>query len=151
MPTYQTSITVHAPVERVWEVLVDVENWPGLTASMTSVRPLDGNSDGNSDGDGVAVGNRFAVEQPKLRKSVWTVTAVDEGSRFSWESAGPGVTTSGDHLIQPDGDGTRLTLVISQRGLLSGLVGLVAGGLTRRYMEMEADGLKKGSETPAGA
>ncbi|MFJ1584616.1 SRPBCC family protein [Streptomyces sp. NPDC088197] len=151
MPTYQTSITVNAPVARVWEVLVAVEDWPALTASMTSVRPLDadGASRSGSADHVVAVGRRFAVEQPKLRKAVWTVTALDEGSRFSWRSAGPGVTTSGDHLVEPEGDGTRLTLVLTQRGALSGLVGLVAGGLTRRYLEMEARGLKERAESPA--
>jgi uncharacterized membrane protein len=141
--TFRTSITVHAPVERVWAVLVDVENWPALTASMTSVRGLDGS--------GVSLGSRFAVEQPKLRKAVWTVVELEEGSRFSWESAGPGVTTRGDHLLVPDGDHTRLTLEIHQRGPLSRLVGLIAGGLTRRYVEMEANGLKERSESPAGA
>ncbi|MEW2521393.1 SRPBCC family protein [Actinacidiphila alni] len=141
MPTYQTSITIHASVERVWAVLTDVENWPALTASMTSVRGLDGRE--------IAVGSRFEVEQPKLRKAVWTVTDLTEGTRFSWESASTGVTTRGDHLLVADGADTRMTLVVHQRGALAGLVGLVAGGMTRRYIGMEAAGLKERSEAPA--
>jgi hypothetical protein len=46
----------------MWAVLVDVENWPAPTASVTSVRGLDGS--------GVALGSRLAAEQSTLRKAV---------------------------------------------------------------------------------
>ncbi|WP_202513189.1 hypothetical protein [Streptomyces sp. SID3343] len=38
------------------------------------------------------------------------------------------------------------TLTLQQSGLLAPVVGMLAGGLTRRYLRMEAEGLKQRSE-----
>src|SRR5690242_2704258 len=39
--TYRTAIDIDAPVERVWEVLMDVERWPDWSPTMTSVERLE--------------------------------------------------------------------------------------------------------------
>lgn len=140
MPTYSYALTVDAPAARVWQVLTDVESWPDLTASMRSVRGIDGPRP--------AVGARFEVRQPRLRKAVWTVTQLDEGTAFVWESRAPGVLTRGTHLLEPDGDGTGLTLTIDQSGPLAWPIGLLAGGTLRRYLALEAQGIKSRSEQP---
>lgn len=140
MPTYSYALTVDAPAARVWAVLADVEHWPELTASMTSVRGLDGPRP--------AIGARFEIRQPKLRKAVWTVTELDEGTAFAWESRAPGALSHGGHLLEPDGDGTRLTLTIDQSGVLAWPIGLLAGGTIRRYLALEAQGIKSRSEQP---
>jgi uncharacterized membrane protein len=140
VPTYSYALTVGAPATRVWQVLIDVEHWPELTASMTSVRGLDGTRP--------ALGARFDVRQPKLRKAVWTVTQFDEGTSFVWESHAPGVVSRGTHLLEPDGDSTRLTLTIDQSGVLAWPIGLLAGGTVRRYLTLEAQGVRSRSEQP---
>lgn len=140
MPTYSYALTVDAPASRVWQVLTEVENWPDLTASMTSVRGLDGPRP--------AVGARFEIRQPRLRKAVWTVTRLDEGTAFVWESRAPGVVSRGAHLLEPDGDRTALTLTIDQSGVLAWPIGLLAGSTVRRYLMLEAQGIKSRSEQP---
>jgi carbon monoxide dehydrogenase subunit G len=58
-----TTMDVEAPVERVWEVLREVEQWSEGAPTVTSVGRLD-------DGP-LAVGSRVRVEQPFPRPSTW--------------------------------------------------------------------------------
>ena len=44
---------------------------------------------------------------------------------------------------------SHLRLELDQTGLLAGVVGLLAGGLIRRYMGMEEQGIKKRAEERA--
>jgi hypothetical protein len=54
------------------------------------------------------------------------------------------VTTWANHRIIPAGDGRcTVTLAIKQTGGLAWLASLAMGKQTRRYVEMEAEGLKK--------
>lgn len=125
-------LPIACPAERVWTVLSDVERWPEWTASMTSVE-LDGP---------LEVGTTVKIRQPRLPATTWTVTEHVPGRSFAWRSTAPGSTVIGQHEVTPRGDGTsRLRLTLDQTGPLGSLVGLVYRGLTRRYVQMEADGL----------
>jgi uncharacterized membrane protein len=129
-----TSIDVDAPAERVWAVLRDVERWPEWTASVRSVRLLDG---------GLRVGARARIDQPRIPTTIWTVTALTEGREFTWEASGPGTRTTGRHGLEPVGPGScRVTLSITQSGWLGAVVGRGYRSLTDRYLAMEAAGLK---------
>jgi uncharacterized membrane protein len=138
MPVFTFTVGIDAPMERVWDVVCDVEGWPDMTPSVDSAEALDGNV--------VATGNRFLLKQPKLRPTVWTVTEVRAGEYFAWESRTGGITTRADHLLVPEGDGVRLDLLVRQTGPLAGLVGRLTGGMTRRYMSFEGNGIKRLSE-----
>ena len=135
------TVDISAPPEVVWAVLSDVESWPTWTASITSVRLLGP--------DPLQVGSRVRSKQPRLPASVWIVSELVEGERFIWTATGPGVHTRASHRVVRTSDGSRATLSIDQAGVLGRLVGRLFGGLTRRYVAMEAAGLKQRSEESA--
>jgi len=137
-----TSIDIEAPAAQVWAVLRDVERWPEWTASIRSVTLLDPE---------LRVGARARVDQPRIPTTVWTVTSLSEGREFVWEASGPGMRTTGRHLVEAVGEGRcRVTLSISQSGWLGTLVGRGYRSLTDRYLAMEAAGLRARSESGEG-
>ena len=135
----EVTFPVAAPAARVWAILSDVERWPTWTASMTSV-VLEGP---------LAVGTTAKIRQPKLPPTAWTVTEVVPGRSFSWESKAPGSLAVGEHEITPTGDSScSVRLMLDQRGPLGQVVGLAYRGLTKRYVQMEADGLAAEATKP---
>ncbi len=137
----EVTVGISAPPEVVWAVLSQVESWPEWTASITSVR--------RSGPDPLQVGSRVRIKQPRFPATVWTVTDLAEGERFTWAATSPGVNTRASHRVVGTAEGSRATLSIDQAGVLGRLVGRLYGGLTRRYVAMEAAGLKQRSESSA--
>ena len=137
---YERSIDIEAPADEVWPVIEDVERWPTWTESMTSVELL---------GDGpFRQGSRARVKQPRLPAAEWTVTKHDPPRSFRWEATGPGVRSMGDHAVAPAGeDRSRATLVFEQGGPLGAVIGVLFGGMIRRYVDLEAEGLKRRAES----
>ncbi|SCL50111.1 Polyketide cyclase / dehydrase and lipid transport [Micromonospora citrea] len=136
---FEAGTEVAAEAGRVWAVLVDVERWPEWTPSVRRAR--------RGEAGPLAVGATARLEQPKLRPAVWRVTELTDGVSFSWVSRNPGVSTLAEHRVLPLAAGrTRVDLVLTQSGPLAGLVGWLYGDLTRRYLRMEADGLRRRCE-----
>jgi uncharacterized protein YndB with AHSA1/START domain len=140
----QRSIDIDAPASTVWAVVSDVERWPEWTASISSVK--------RSRTGPMAVGERVVVTQPRLPTLTYTVTEVDEGRSFTW-SAGSAVSRGvGEHVLTPRvNGGCTATLRLTQRGPGARLVGGLLDRITRRYLRMEAEGLKARSERDARA
>ncbi|KPI06578.1 Polyketide cyclase/dehydrase [Actinobacteria bacterium OV450] len=140
---YKVTVDVAAAPERVWEVLADIEGWPRWTVSKTSVRLLSGGP--------VAVGCEAEVRQLKLATEVWQVTEMEAGRSFEWRSLNPVFTTISTHRIEPLGAGrSRVVLGLQQKGFMAPLLALAYGKLTRRYVDMEAAGLKRYCEAMGG-
>jgi hypothetical protein len=79
----------------------------------------------------------------------WRVVDFEPGVSFSWQASARGVKTLASHRITQSGDGRCIvTLSIKQTGPLAWLASAAMGKQTRRYVEMEADGLKKYCEKP---
>lgn len=135
---FEISVDIAAALDEVWTVLVDVEGWPSWTASVSEVKVLDGTP--------LAVGSRVRVRQPRLPATVWDVSSLEPGRSFTWTAAAPGVTTVADHRLEAQGDGVRATLALERSGPLAPVVDLLFRRLTRRYVTMEADGLKRRCE-----
>ena len=132
----QHGVTIAAPIEQVWDVFGDVERWPEWTASTTSVELLDGTE--------LTVGARARIKQPRLPRLVWTVTAIEPGLSWTWQTRGPGATTTATHVLERlDDTTTRVEQTIEQVGLLGVIVARLSGRLTRRYLAMEAAGLRR--------
>jgi uncharacterized membrane protein len=137
----EKTIEIWAPRAKVWATLMDVQNWPMWTKSMNKVERLDDAPFG--------VGSQVRISQPKLLALVWRVTEFEPGSHFTWQSSARGVTTLASHRVTPAGDGrTTVTLAIKQSGTVAWLVGFLRGRMPERYLDMEAEGLKKYCETP---
>jgi uncharacterized membrane protein len=137
---YEESVRIGADPETIWTVLADLEHWPDWTASMARVEVL---------GDGpIGVGTRVRVKQPRLPTVVWRVTEWQPGRSFTWEAERTPVPSVGEHRIEPAGDGgSTVSLVFEQRGPLAPLLGLLSGRMTRRYVALEAAGLRTRCES----
>jgi uncharacterized membrane protein len=133
------AVEIDAPATVVWDVYSDVERWPEWTASVTRLVAVDG--------PGIAVGKRFEIKQPRMPKLVWQVTEVTPGASWTWVQRSPGGLTVARHDVIAESDGrTNVRLQIDQRGPVGALVGLLMRGMTKRYLELEAAGLKARSE-----
>ncbi|WP_152360858.1 SRPBCC family protein [Microlunatus speluncae] len=129
----ERELIIDAPVDVVWSVMSDVERWPEMTASMTSVRLLDGE---------LRLGARAEVVQPKLPKAIWTVTRWDEGRRFDWTARSAGLTTVGIHGVEATTGGTRAYIGAEQTGFLAPLLALLIGKLSEGYLDLEIAGFR---------
>ncbi|HEY7007736.1 MAG TPA: SRPBCC family protein [Jatrophihabitantaceae bacterium] len=133
------SVRIPVPADVVWSVFADVERWPTWTTSVTSIQPLDGAE--------IDVGRRFRIKQPRLPVLVWRVNDVEPGRSWTWTAGSAGARTYAAHEVQPDGDNAAVvTQRIDQRGPLGALFGMMTRRMTRRYLAVEADGLKAASE-----
>ena len=133
-------VTIAAPIERVWDIYANVEQWPTWTASVTEVRLLAGRA-------GLTLGTRASIKQPRFPKLVWTVTAIQPGASWSWVTRSPGATTTAVHELRAvDDETTRVELTIEQTGIVGAVVGRLTRGLTRRYLALEAAGLRERAE-----
>lgn len=136
---FQVTVEAAAPASTLWALVADPLGWPHLTDSVERVTW--------ERGEAVAVGSRARVAQPRMGANVWEVTEVSPGRSFAWRASRPGVTTLGTHEVREVGaDLSELVLGLDQSGLLAPLVSLLMGGRARRYVEMEAAGLKRGAE-----
>jgi uncharacterized membrane protein len=134
-----SSVDVDAPAAVVWDVFADVERWSEWTASIERIVPMDG--------PGIEVGKRFEIKQPRMPKLVWEVTEVDPGVSWTWRQRSPGGTTLASHEVVPHAaDRTRVRQRIEQRGPVGLVVGVLMLRLTKRYLDLEGQGLKARSE-----
>jgi uncharacterized membrane protein len=139
----ESGIDIDAPAAVVWDVFSDVERWPEWTASVTALVALDG--------PGLAVGKRFEIKQPRMPKLVWEVTEVSPGASWTWVQRSPGGLTVARHDVEALAGGrTRVGQRLEQRGPVGALVGLLMRRMTRRYLDLEAAGLKDRSEQVRG-
>ena len=137
---FEKSIDINAPQQRVWEVLSAIEAWPARIETVDSVELLTPAP--------ITKGSRLRLRQPKLPEGTWDITVWDAPKYFEWVQKAPGATISAGHRVEALGDGrARLTLTIDMRGLLVPITGRFYKDLTNRYMNLEAEGMKRAAES----
>ena len=116
---FEDSAVIAAPASTVWEVYSDVGHWPGdgLRHLRRAARP------------GPAAGGLAGPDPPAPAPvAEWTVTEIDPGRSFTWVARGPGVRTTGTHVVEPHGDGAGPPRSSTQGGPLGPVVGLLTRG-----------------------
>ena len=136
---FEQSIDIDARQQRVWDVLSDLEAWPQRVETVDAVELLTPAP--------VGEGSRVRLKQPKLGEGIWEVTVWDAPSDFEWTQKTSGITSVAGHRVEALGESrARLTLTLDMRGFLIP-VALFYKGLTNRYMNLEAEGMKRAVET----
>lgn len=141
MKDYCVCVQIAAPPADVWTVMSDIERWHEWTPTIRSVR--------RTNAGPFRIGARARVYQPKLPPADWMVTALDDGRAFTWESRAPGIRVVARHLVEPSAEGSRVTLSIKYSGIVGNLFGRLTASINRRYIALEADGLKRRAEAHA--
>ena len=136
---FSISVDINTPVDRVFEVMADTDRWHEWTPSVTSIKLLDSGA--------FRVGTRAVIRQPKFPPALWKITAIDANS-FTWENRAPGIRVIAHHSAEPISKGARATLSLRYEGFLAKLLAWITGGITNRYLQMEATGLKARAENP---
>ena len=141
---YRTSATTAAEPSRLWAVVSDVEKWPDWIEVYEEVR--------RTRHGALAVGDSAHVKQKGLAAGDWTVTELEEGQVFAWQSRQPGVRITGRHVVsaEPSG-GSRLTLQLEITGWLSGVVDALVGRKSRAYVDVECARLAEVAAQPTTA
>ena len=136
---FEKSIEIDAPQQRVWDVLSDLEAWPRRIETVERVELLTPGP--------ITAGSRVRLKQPKLPEGTWDVTTWDAPDFFEWTQKMSGSTSVAGHRVEALGPGrARLTLTLEMRGLLVPIMALFYRNLTNRYMELEANGMKRAAE-----
>ena len=136
---FEESIEIDAQQHRVWDVLSDLEAWPGRIETVDVLELLTPAP--------VAEGSRILLKQPKLGEGTWDVTVWDAPSYFEMRQKSGGITSVAGHRVESMEEGrSRLTLSLDMRGLLIPFVWFFRG-LTKRYMTTEAQGIKRAAES----
>jgi uncharacterized membrane protein len=137
---FEKSIDIDAPQQRVWEVLSAVEAWPQCIETVDTVELLTPAP--------ITRGSRVRLKQPKLPEGTWDITVWDPPSYFEWTQKMTGATSVAGHRVEALGENrARLTLALEMRGFFIAIIGVFYKDLTNRYMNLEAEGMKRAAES----
>lgn len=141
MKDFSVSVQVDASPDRVWAVMSDIERWHEWTPTVISITKKEAGP--------LRVGAVAHIRQPKVPPTDWTITALEHGRGFEWRAKSPGVKVTARHAVEAQLGGTRATLSIQFHGVLGGVIGRLTSGMNRRYLALEAEGLKRRAEAGA--
>ncbi len=135
MSDFRHVVEIHASPARIWPVLLEVEQWPEWTTSVTKVQRMDIGP--------LTLGSRTRIWQPGLMPAVWCVTSLDEKRRiFAWTTRTFGIKIVARHQVDAIGNLSRVTLSLNYSGILGAILARLYRDINRDYLSREANGLR---------
>ncbi len=133
-------VTIGATPDAVWRTWSDVEAWSDFIDTVHDVSLV---------GPRLGVGARVRLSQYRLPQDEWTVTALDEGSSWTWQSRSPGLVTIATHVVEPrtGGTSTLARVDLRQEGPVGSVIGRLLAPLLDRYLRSELIGLRRQCES----
>ena len=129
---------VAAPPQRVWDVTVDIPQWPAWNPTVERVEVLTPQPMG--------VGWTARLKQPGNAPGTWKVTRYEAPRVYEWDTRPLGMHVTALHVLEPTATGTRVTLSIDVEGPMAFLLGWIVMRVSRKFLPMEADALKQTCE-----
>ncbi|HEX3660308.1 MAG TPA: SRPBCC family protein [Acidobacteriaceae bacterium] len=127
-------VIIQATPSVVWRVLADIERWPTWTPTVEQVQALTP--------DGLRLGARYRITQPKLRPAIYEVTELSPHRALTWMQKAPGATMIADHRLVGDDSSTEVELSFSTEGLLGAILGSMYAKRIAESVKTEARSLK---------
>ena len=106
----EDTIEIDAPGDRVWQVTVDVENWPQWAPAMERIQ--------REDSGDFKLGSTALIKQKQMPETRWTVTEMNPGHQFSWKAKVRGIDMVATHIITPGERGVTNRLRIEMDGFV---------------------------------
>jgi carbon monoxide dehydrogenase subunit G len=132
-------IDIAATPAEVFALTIDIERWPEVMPTVTSVERLDTGP--------LVVGSRARLVQPRQRPTVWTVVEIEPDRRFAWEAQVFGVHMVATHTIESTDSGCTNLLALDLSGRGARLMSAVLGRTLGRTLATENDSFRREAET----
>ena len=130
----EQTVDVAAPPQRVWDVTVDIPQWPSWNPTVDRVEVLTPRPMG--------VGWSARLKQPGNAPGTWTVTRSEPPHVYEWDTRPLGMHVTALHVLKPTATGTHVTLSIDVEGPLAFLFGWIVMRVSRKFLPLEAAGLQ---------
>ncbi len=147
MPDMHVQRHVAAPVDRVWAIVTDIASSPSVVSGIESVEILGDSAFG--------IGMSWRETRIMFGKSAteeMRIVDVEEGSSYTVESRATGTTYRSVMSLEPDGDGTLLSMSFTADAgstiskVFSSTIGKLFEGGTRRALERDLDDIASAAE-----
>ena len=140
--TIEHALEIAAPVQRVWELTVDLESWAAANPNVTRATLLVDAA--------LGVGSRVRIEQRGMGPKVWTVLEYRAPTRFVWSTRLLWFTMTASHDLTATGSGTLNTLAVRFDGPGAGVLGRLARGAVGAALRAENEGIERAATRHAG-
>lgn len=141
---FRNTTSIKAPIETVWNLVVDVQRWPEFLPTMSRVQIQNELL--------LTPGSRVLIKQPFLPENVWTVLAMESPHLFRWRTGRGWLALIATHQLDSVGDGeSSQTLTLEVEGRLAWPAALTVGWALHLALWFENRGFRQRAEAGAGS